>query len=317
MDKAKVKKDEFDMLIGKIKKNKSTKEIVSNNTTNNQLILAPIHKNEKNKNLKISDSDSTDSSSDFDDFTTTEESDSISSKSISDETDTDDNKKRKQKRKSKKEKSVKDKKKNDEIKDKRIKKDKKEKEKQKNKQKSISKPSQPPQPIINNRKVFRNRNRNNENTNFVDPSTIVFEIPPPPPVIEQPKEVNNVVTANISNTSNVIDKNIKLEIENHESNFIFIDYKVHNSNDIIIEKSMNIIYNDDNYDSYNIKLPFENNDGKFIEIINLSNINNFILHSNNNIKNCEKLENDKYNCNISKNLKLLFHNHEWLCISSN
>lgn len=308
--KQKFKKDEFDLLVGKIKKNKklNNSENVSNTQQN---ILGPIVKSSINiKKLDIDNSTDSDPSLDDSDS-------SIDDTTISDSTSDDDRKRKEKKKQKDKEKSKKNK---DKVKSKEIKekKSKKNKKQEKSESKNIVNQSQKlvnPAKIKNN---FRNRSRNFNNTNnavFVDPSTVTFTPIVNVPVEPKLEEVKNVtVNLDLPLESNQINN---IEVTNTViDRFINLDYNIHNSDNIIIENSINIVdVKDDKIEICTVHMPSSVANGTFIELINISQYIKFYeIKSNYNIKRSEKIEDNIYKLSSLQNIKFIFHNDEWISI---
>lgn len=293
--KHKSRNDEFDILENQYKKNKNTKEEKQQNSN----ILPPVIKNKKSKKIvsdeSTDDSDSRFSSDSFDDTDST----------FSTDTDTDDEKRKKNREKSKesksksqKEKSKERKSRKEKIKSKSDSKREKSRKDKKIKSKNIYSKSEPKIVSQNisrqgSSKYYKNRNNTNNNITFVDPSTI----------FENPLSVLS---------QNILDE--KEPVKNNLSNVS--DYQVHESQKIIIEKSMNIINSNNNFKEYDIKLPTKNSNGNYFELLNLSNITpTYKFESQNKIISSDEIHENIYTIlNPPKNIKLLFHNDEWIII---
>lgn len=295
--KHKSRNDEFDILENQYKKNKNTKEEKQQNTN----ILPPVIKNKKSK--KIDNDESTDDSDST--FSSISDSFNDTDSTFSTDTDTDDDKRKKNREKSKesksksrKEKSKERKSRKEKIKSKSNSKREKSRKDKKIKSKNIYSNSEPKIVSQNissqgSSKYYKNRNNSNNNITFVDPSTI-FENP------------HSVLSQNILNE--------KEPVKNNLSNVS--DYQVHESQKIIIEKSMNIINSNNNFKEYDIKLPTKNSNGNYFELLNLSNITpTYKFESQNKIISSDEIQENIYTIlNPPKNIKLLFHNDEWIII---
>lgn len=310
--KQKFKKDEFDLLVGKIKKNKKLNN--SENLSNTQNILGPIVKSSSINIKKLDIDDSTNS-----DSTTDDSDNNIDDTTTSDSTSNDDKKRREKKKQKDKEKIKKNK---DKVKSKEIKEKKSKRSKKQEKNEYKNTVINQSQKLVNPAKMknnFRNRSRNFNNNNnnpvFVDPSTVTFT-----PIVNVPAETkleevkNFTVNSDLpleSNQINTTDVNNTV-IER----FINLDYNIHNSDNISIENSINIVdVKDDKIEICTVNMPSNVANGTFIELINISQyIKLYEIKSNYNIKRSQKIEDNLYQLSSLQNIKFIFHNDEWISI---
>lgn len=318
--KQKTKKDEFDLLVDKIKKNKKPMNIENNSSNPQSTILAPIVKSSVNLK-KIDIDDSNDSTSDDSDTFTDD-----TSMDTSNSTDEDKKKRDKKKQREKDKRSKKNKLKNKDIEE-------KDKRKRKNKKKEKVEYKNPiinqPKKLVNPSKIknnFRNKSRNiNNNLVFVDPSTVVFEsvVNETPPIVStnniieptmQEQKIDVMHISDVSeNKTNPYDLIIS---DNIIDKFINIDYSIHTSDKIIIENSINIVdVKDENIDTCIVQMPLDMLNGTFVELINISQyIKKYNIQSSTNVRKSEKIDEGLYQLSAMQNIKFIYHDGEWLSI---